>query len=108
MHIPPRGGCFPFPANTVTAENARHDARHDVRDVAGIFLFAAREGMTMSERTRQIIKWLNKILAGCWFGHGTQFRIRDKYGVLHYECERCGERGVWYGQDSTTRTHSQD
>jgi hypothetical protein len=38
----PLWGCFPFPADVLAAENARHDARHDVRDVAGISQTIAR------------------------------------------------------------------
>ena len=61
----------------------------------------------MSERTQKIIKWLNMILSGCWFTHDNLLRVRDERGVLHYECERCRQRGAWYGTDGITRTHTE-
>ena len=66
------------------------------------------EVVIMTERARRVIARLNMILSGCWFSHDNLIRVRDKHGVLHYKCERCGHLGVWYGTEAiTTRTHSE-
>ena len=66
------------------------------------------KSMVTTGRSKKVIKWLNMILSGCWFRHDNLIRYRDEHGVLHYECQRCGHRGLWYGAEITSRTYTDD